>query len=1226
MSEAEQKKEKKQMKLDDMKTPAPPKETVKSPKPVAAKPTKSFGELVDSDSEEEKKKKVAKSKPKEKKKASVDDDDDGKDVASSDSQTDETESEDEKKKDDEESESEEESAYVSPTETSESDAVTTESKASDSSEENSDEDESEETLELKILEKKLAKKKALSKKRKAKEGEKKKSKKGKREASPPPKKKKKPADKEKEETKKKSKSSKNSKETKKHVPSQSPASNGHEEKPKAAEASKHDKAMQLDEKKVETASASATTTALPPEKPIRPGSKAKAETTAAESSPKSEYDKLVALAVTKRDTVVSEEEILAYMQKSQQHTGFILSAFLAEYVKCNEESLMVKAAESMLKCNTAGKRHKLMEFDATTQATRYKTMRAMTVTLSRQNNIPVPPGTVRDEPLLRTAEITEKDLLKKGETIKSIGEAKWEVLKAELEEQRKVAQTENAKYIAAYKDLSALEKSKYEFALQELLQKSILSDVGLHCVVPWLPKVEIPNVSLWVIDGQNDGNRTTFPLDKKGSGEFFDPRLFYAMIKTCALPPLDNEGMPGICVLAFGHWLVDRLHTLRNKKVDKDERARLNKEIEDFQTSLFYNDKVEAKLALFKVIFPKLELPNAEWFDLKANPVWVREAGDLPDRKVPRGKQTPGRKRKASDDNETEETKNSDGDEGKTASSGPSVPEPVQKQEEKKPAEPTPEAPQPAKAKRGGRKPNAAKVSNIESKTRETIVNDRKHAVTHVSVEARVYPQLFFIDKTNAPDDKFTKLPNQALILEAGDRLNELAPTRTLNEAKQRFAVPTLESHTTSAHTVNPKKKAAAAAKGKKTRRRKKNDDDDDEEEEDEDDDDQSSTDSEDSGNGCEEMAIDTKRVSQPSEAEVDIIASLAHLEKSRVRHQFFEWALSDVANEIHGDCLALNLKLTQAESARLAVAKQATTIVSEVAVATVAKASGVPEAIVRFKILQHFDPAKALALTSGGVDSTDFALSADKEALVKEHFLLWLSDNEDVPVAPDKTRTVKKAAITRESQRVHRPARGTLTMAGSMLDGTAKMSTAASNAWLMLKISVQAIDPTAPLDTAVIGAILKRLQLTQKLDRGAIVRVLLDESKMLDYVLKTMDKKFTDGALVDSDVDISNIPWMGRQIAATSTGFVSYVANCLIMLNALSLLGSFIRQGKSSPEEIKALCDAILPTLPKETFSPFMVWEKNDADLALKPGAEALRLAEKMLTVATPAVEQVKK
>jgi len=126
---------------------------------------------------------------------------------------------------------------------------------------------------------------------------------------------------------------------------------------------------------------------------------------------------------------------------------------------------------------------------------------------------------------------------------------------------------------------------------------------------------------------------------------------------------------------------------------------------------------------------------------------------------------------------------------------------------------------------------------------------------------------------------------------------------------------------------------------------------------------------------------------------------------------------------------------------------------------------------------------------------------------------------------------------------------------------------------------------------------------------------VLIDESKLLEYVLYTMDKKFTNGALVDSDVDISNIPLMGRQIVAASTGFVGYVANCLIMLNALTLIGSFIREGKSSLADVEALCDAILPTLPKECFSPFMMWEKNDADLKLIPGIDAHILADKILS-----------
>jgi hypothetical protein len=276
--------------------------------------------------------------------------------------------------------------------------------------------------------------------------------------------------------------------------------------------------------------------------------------------------------------------------------------------------------------------------------------------------------------------------------------------------------------------------------------------------------------------------------------------------------------------------------------------------------------------------------------------------------------------------------------------------------------------------------------------------------------------------------------------------------------------------------------------------------------------------------------------------------------------------------------------------------------------------------AVVRRQLVKLWAPNLSDAMLKDDQEPEEFECSDAMAKRIGEMHQRWVQKNGANPSVKAKTFTVKKSTITLASQRVYRPARGQLTMAGSIIDGTAKMSAVASKSWLARKTSNEAIDASLPLTTDDIKVVLKRLSEDCILDSGTMARILLDESLSLGYVLYALDKKYVRGELIESDTDLSNIPLIGRLIVAPETGFVSYVADCLIYNNALALLGALIRSADFSKENVEKTVSAIESTLPAKAFSPLAVWQKNTEDVNIKIGPDAIKLAATMLEL-PPAV-----
>jgi hypothetical protein len=1190
----------------------------------------------------EKKEKKTKTSKKKSKKSSDDDSDDGKDVASSD--TDKYEP------------SHDSSSESSLSSSSDSDDGSSDSDESDSSSSSSSDSDSADTKKLKKLQAKL------KRKRQQKEKEKKKKKSKKSSSSSSSKKSKKSEASEKKEKTKDvaavatevEKSSKNAEETEKRVPSQSPAVLTH---------------ATTEEKQVPAAPSKVPDTAPVASAATSKKGKAKAKPVVnVEIGPDgcASLDQLTEMAANMRNSTITDTELLAYMQKSEKHTAVILVAFLTEYVVLRERPLVTKSAKTSLTNNIAGSLKNLLEFDPNIKNSRLETLRSQTVALCHKYGLMVPPGVENEDPLLSKKEpvISEKDA-KDGVTIEAI------------KKQRDAAKELNATRSEAMKKLSAPERAMQEFRRYKMLVSELLSEVRAEYMLPFLPKSGEKNLSTFVINAQlNNSLCDPFFLDKKGYGDFFGVRLFAAMIKTGSLVPMFGT-VPAVCMLSLGHWLVTRMRSARNKKTNKQDHLALNAEIEAFQASLFYNDKPADKHALFRKLFPSIaseKFPSVDNFHFVENKIWERDTESaFPDRTVPRGKpKTVRGKRKANsdevktsgdkdveddeengDDDDEEADEGDDGDDDDEADEDKEVEDsdeiddsdkfsPVKAEETKKKAVATPPPPAPekapakTKAKRGAggaKKADTAAASLDEGKSREKILADRNKAPSSLAVEAAVFPELFH---TGAGTSFTFKPADQVLIKEVGTSIDVLAPTRTLEAAELKFAVPTQEAHTTSAHSVSDKKKnknkKKAQKKNGKQRRKKTGGDDDD------DDDDDSDSDSDEEETAAT-MAVDAKSGKQPpSEAEIDYIAEQAHLEKQRVRHRFFEMSHPEMADDVNSDNPALTLKMDAAELDRFDAAREAMLTIPTEAVDYVLKGKWLAaskmkakaaEPIVRFVLTTLWANPISLRLKHGAVNLSDVSCEQEIAAAIIKCAEEWKAENGGTIAVSDdlasKTRTVKKATITLESQRVFKPARGTLTLAGSITEGTAKMPAAKSAAWLSRKMSVEAIKPESALTTEDIRTILNAIKTGGgRVDAGTVARVLLDESLFMKYVLYALDKKYVAGELIDSDIDLSNLPLIGRSICASSTGFVEYTANCMILYHALTTLAEFFRTSSAatSSEEIENLHKAVMPHLPKKAFSPFILWQSSDADKTLKPTSEAASIADALLASLPPAIK----
>jgi len=367
-----------------------------------------------------------------------------------------------------------------------------------------------------------------------------------------------------------------------------------------------------------------------------------------------DLDALNQYASSMRDSVITNTELLTYMNKSVKHTSVILAMLAAEYVVVNERPVVSKAVATALSSKIAGTLLNHVQFNPNSQPERLQTLRSGTVAVCTANNLLIPGGSAGDDPLLLALDkaITDAMLLDREEKKNkvSLTRDELEARRREFAEKRKMAHEKNDEYIKALKELTPFEQRMNECKIQSVMWHALLSQVSIQYVLPFLPEWT-GNMACFVINGVGD----PFFLDKKGTGDFYSKRLFAAMIKTGSLVPVDANGVPAICLLSFGHWFIERTRNLRNALAESAEQVvEFNQEIQDFQESLFYNSGKDGKspAAMFRALFPDEAPPTAEWFTLKENPVWRRDAGEYPDRSKPRPKQSgAGRtKRKLEDD------------------------------------------------------------------------------------------------------------------------------------------------------------------------------------------------------------------------------------------------------------------------------------------------------------------------------------------------------------------------------------------------------------------------------------------------------------------------------------------------------------------------------------------------------------------------------------------------
>ena len=962
-------------------------------------------------------------------------------------------------------------------------------------------------------------------------------------------------------SKKSGEPSKNAVETETRVPSQS------------REIPAHAKETQ---KKVEpvTSTSSTTSTTTTTIVIAEPKKAAKKNTTGVElgASGAAKLEDLVQKASSLVNSKFEDAELINYMKLSPKHTEVILAAFHTNYAVINSRPVLSKSARVALDNQINGKLcDNTVAFNPNEQKSRDSSLRSIIVVLCTQNGRLVPTATAKEDPLTNTRVSTENDT-------------------AELAAQRKASLDRNAEFERAYKALKPYDRAYEDFQRELMLRLRVLSDIKLSFLLPYLSECHDSGgpLACFAINGEGD----PFFLDKKGFSKFFGIRMPAAMIKTGSLVPIDDKGVPAVCMLSFGHWIVDRFRTELTKKIPAEEKRRLSPEkyriISAFQESLFYNDPPERKLELFKLLFPNnaVDVP-VDWFKATSNKIWIRETGKLPDRS--------DKPTKVDNDDEA----NSDGEEAPTA------PKSVA------------EAPKPTASKKKKKSDGPAKVEDADARAK--IVADREKTPPANAQEPRVHPELFFVDKHNAPSDKFAL---STLAVDAADKLTALVPIRTLEQATQKYAVQTIEAHTTAAQNDE--------SKGKKKRRAKDDDDDDDDDEapkkkgsadeDGEDDDEESSED---------DAAVDGKAVasreSLPSEAKVNFIAAFSHIEHSRVRHAFFAENDPHLAHDVYLDCRSLNLELDATERKRFAAARRLYDLLPEEEVKKIGKQSDASANQICFALIDQYDASLREELRVGLKSGAwkDFGCEEAEQAKILALHQKWFNENGGKP-ALAKTRTVKKASITSASQRVPKPARGQLTVAGSMLDGTAKLPSPPSHTWLARKMSVDSIDPKAPLTLAELRAVLDHCAAKDgHIDLGTSARVLIDESLFLEYVKQVLDKKFVRGSLIESDSDLSNLPYIGRKIAAPNSGFAEFVAGCLVMQHVLAAMGAYIRSGQYSADRVKSVAAELQPLLASGDFSPFEMW-KAPSEEKSKFDAHDAKLAEKMMEISLPEPETV--